>query len=72
MTHRCAICSKTPEEARFTKIDGGNRLRSMCNLCRNAHDKAKAQGKTLKPAVRDYGSAWMNLGADCRLDWRGI
>ena len=69
MTHRCSVCDKTPDEAKFTSLDHGNRLRSMCNVCRNAHERGKAK-PVKKP--KDYGSAWMNLGADCRPDWRGI
>jgi len=68
MTHACTICQKTPEQVKFALMDGSNRWRSMCNLCRNARDRAKRAAKLAQPA-KDYDHPWMNLCADSRPDW---
>lgn len=66
MTHTCTNCHKSAPTVKFAKQDGSEKLRSMCNLCRNARDKSKRRAPA---APRDYGSAWANLCADCRPDW---
>jgi len=69
MTHTCTNCHKSAPAVKFSKQDGSEKLRSMCNLCRNARDRLTRQAP---PPPRDYGSAWANLCADCRPNWSDL
>ena len=66
--HTCTACGKTPEQTRFSLMDQSKNWRSMCNLCRNAKDRAK---KAAKDAPRSY-QGWMGLCADSRPDWKSL
>ncbi len=68
MTHTCKACGKSEADVHFAKQDGNNRPRSMCNLCRNAKDRAN---KAAKDAPKSY-QGWIGLCADSRPDWKSL
>lgn len=67
--HTCKQCGKGEPEVRFVIQGGGSfKLRPLCNLCRNAQDRAR---KAARSQPRNY-FGWMNLCADSRTDWTSL